>query len=874
MIRNITLSLLTFAALVSVLTYTHSASSNSLNQPIGAVLKSSNLILPLTTAFDVDRTDDTAAATACTDADNDCSLRGAIIAANADLSADPVVINLQPATTYNLTLTNATQENAAATGDLDITTTIHSVTIVGGGSSGPDATIIDAAGLTSGNMHDRSFQITGSGVTVIFQDVAIRNGQAADAGASGASTNPTSQNSTRAGGGILNGAGIDVNGVAVNGGGSVTLDNVTVQSCQILGKGDTVLNDHTTLDAWGGGLASLGATGNVIITDSTFTGNAALGGNGGNFNNGNASNAKGGSIYFGGGTLNINGSRIDNSNATGGIGGNSPGNQQNGGAGGTAQGGGVYVTAGTATINNTTFENCAAIGGNAGTGQNSGNFGGESGGGGLYTLGSVTVTNSTFDLNSSTGGRGGDSFGPDCFGAHASFDGGAARGGAILADAGSLIINTATFANNSAHGGNGGDGGKTNGGGACAQTQHGAGGLAFGGAVTNNNAATLNIKHATISSNDAQAGNSGVNQGGANLPARLVAEGTGGGIRVGSGSVTLENTIIAGNTAANGTGDTTGAPTPGPNVDGAVTSNGHNLLGVATDATGFTGTGDQTGANPMLAALADNGGPTQTMALTAGSPAIDAGVAAGATFDQRGRPRTYDDPGVANAATSDGTDIGAFELQPLCSLTCPTDIIVPNDTGLCGAVVDYTEPSGESCGRVTCDHPSGSFFAVGTTAVTCTSTAGPSCSFNVTVNDTENPIITLNGNVITLWPPNHSYQTVNVSDLVSGASDNCGSGIGLSSVFISKVTSDENENGNGDGNTLNDIVIAADCKSVQLRSERSGNGNGRVYTITFKVVDGVGNVATATAKVTVPKSQNGSTAVDDGAQYTVLGGCP
>ena len=60
MIRKITLSLLTFAALVSVLTYTHSASSNSLNQLIGAVLKSSNLILPLTTAFDVDRTDDTA----------------------------------------------------------------------------------------------------------------------------------------------------------------------------------------------------------------------------------------------------------------------------------------------------------------------------------------------------------------------------------------------------------------------------------------------------------------------------------------------------------------------------------------------------------------------------------------------------------------------------------------------------------------------------------------------------------------------------------------------------------------------------------------------------------------------------------------------
>jgi hypothetical protein len=98
--------------------------------------------------------------------------------------------------------------------------------------------------------------------------------------------------------------------------------------------------------------------------------------------------------------------------------------------------------------------------------------------------------------------------------------------------------------------------------------------------------------------------------------------------------------------------------------------------------------------------------------------------------------------------------------------------------------------------------------------------------------------------------------------------------VNINSVRIAKVTSDEPENSGGDGNTLNDIVIAANCKSVQLRSERMGNGNGRVYTITFKVTDASGNVSTATAKVTVPHSQNGSPAVDDGPQYTVLGGCP
>ncbi|HKB68152.1 MAG TPA: choice-of-anchor Q domain-containing protein [Pyrinomonadaceae bacterium] len=866
-------SLLTLVVLIGAfLSHTQSVSSNSSNQPVGAVLETSNLFLPLTTTFTVDRTDDTAAATACTPADNDCSLRGAIIAANADVSADPVIINLEPATTYNLTLTNATQENAAATGDLDITTSLHSVTIVGGGSSGPNATIIDAAGLTSGNMRDRVFQVTGSGVTFVLQDLAIQNGQAADDGASGASTNPAAQNSTRAGGGILNGAGIDVNGITVNGGGSITLTNVVVGMCQVLGKGDSIINQHTTLDAWGGGLASLGATGIVIVTNSTFTGNTAAGGDGGNFNNGAGSNARGGSIYSEGGTLNIDGSRIDNSAANGGNGGNQDQNgQTNASFGGTAQGGGVWVGSGTATINNTTFENTTANGGDSGTGGNGSEPAGPADGGGLYSLGTATVTNSTFHLAGATGGRSGDTFGSTCLGGHTSLEGGGARGGAIFADGGSLIINTATFANNFAIGGDGGNGGQTNGGLNCGA--HGKGGFAYGGAIANNNAAAVNIKHGTISGNNAQAGNTGVNQGGANKPPQLVAEGAGGGIRVGPASVTLENTIIAGNTAANGLGDTTGAPTPGPNVDGTITSNGHNLLGVATEATGFTGIGDLTGTNPMLAALADNSGPTQTMALSPGSPAIDAGVAAGDSFDQRGRPRTFDDPGVVNAATSDGTDIGAFELQPLCSLTCPGDISVPNDTGLCEAIVDYAEPSGAGCGRVTCDHPSGSLFPVGETTVICTSSVGPTCSFKVTVSDTEAPTITLNGDVITLWPPDHKYDTVQVSDLVASASDKCDAGVGLSSVFISQVTSDEVENGNGDGNTLKDIVIAPDCKSVQLRSERSGSGNGRVYTITFKVVDAAGNVATATAKVTVAKSQNGSAAVDDGPHYTVVGGC-
>jgi CSLREA domain-containing protein len=146
-------------------------------------------------------------------------------------------------------------------------------------------------------------------------------------------------------------------------------------------------------------------------------------------------------------------------------------------------------------------------------------------------------------------------------------------------------------------------------------------------------------------------------------------------------------------------------------------------------------------------------------------------------------------------------------------------------------------------------------------------------SANLTINSTP-PGIVLNGNNIELWPPNHSYHTINVTDLVASASS-CDGTVNLNSVVIDFVTSDEAENGNGDGNTNNDIVISCNRKSVQLRAERDGGGDGRVYTIHFKVTDSFGNVGTATAIVSVPKSQNGTAATDSGVHYTVTNAtCP
>ena len=87
------------------------------------------------------------------------------------------------------------------------------------------------------------------------------------------------------------------------------------------------------------------------------------------------------------------------------------------------------------------------------------------------------------------------------------------------------------------------------------------------------------------------------------------------------------------------------------------------------------------------------------------------------------------------------------------------------------------------------------------------------------------------------------------------------------------MTSDEPDNGNGDGNTMNDIIIAGNCRSVQLRSERAGPINGRVYVVTLRVRDASGNSTTKTVTLTVPVSVPLGPVVDDGPMNTVASAC-
>jgi predicted extracellular nuclease len=100
-----------------------------------------------------------------------------------------------------------------------------------------------------------------------------------------------------------------------------------------------------------------------------------------------------------------------------------------------------------------------------------------------------------------------------------------------------------------------------------------------------------------------------------------------------------------------------------------------------------------------------------------------------------------------------------------------------------------------------------------------------------------------------LWPANHKYVDVAATVVVSDNFDPS------PTVTLLSVTSNEPDNGEDDGNTVDDIVIVNDY-AFQLRAERSGSGTGRTYTITYEVTDSCGNSATGSALVSVPLSRS------------------
>jgi CSLREA domain-containing protein len=292
-------------------------------------------------------------------------------------------------------------------------------------------------------------------------------------------------------------------------------------------------------------------------------------------------------------------------------------------SGGSVAIGGGILAASDVTLTDCTISDSSVIGdavvGSSGT---------DAFGGGIWNDGTLTLVGCTVNGNSAFGG----SFSPT---GNSVDTGGTAHGGGIY-NVGTLTLQNCTFTANTAQGGRGGHN-------PLLGSGHGGnGGNGLGGAIKDS--FELTVINCTFSGNFAFYG-----PGGGGKTKGMDGAGHGGGIyRLNASNNHVGNTIIGGNTAT----------TDGPDVSGSFTSNGFNFIGIVdATGTGFPVQGDQTGMGPAgidpnLGSLADKGGPTDTMALLAGSNAINAGNDVSAPLrDQRGYARS----GVS--------DIGAFEFN-------------------------------------------------------------------------------------------------------------------------------------------------------------------------------------------------------------------
>jgi len=220
---------------------------------------------------------------------------------------------------------------------------------------------------------------------------------------------------------------------------------------------------------------------------------------------------------------------------------------------------------------------------------------------------------------------------------------GGANGGGVLNYQGMMIIRNSNIAHNHTNG--------------------------SGGGIDNVVAGILTMTNSTVSGNTANDLGGGIrNYAGtlvlnSNTIANNVADydqdggGDGGGIyydRGEYGLVDAKNNIIANNVDHSGELDCAYDPV----YSGTISSQGYNLVENPGNCV-FTAADDITDTDPLLGPLQHNGGDTLTHALLPGSPAIDAGSCSDATTDQRGWPRPFDIPDIANV--DDGCDIGAYE---------------------------------------------------------------------------------------------------------------------------------------------------------------------------------------------------------------------
>lgn len=661
-------------------------------------------------------------------------LRDAIQQANSNGEDD--IIYLSAGTWGNATLNGPTgQENAALTGDFDLTERDRTVIFEGAGAG---ITIID------GSQIDRVFHVH-ENVRAIFRNLTIANGLAYDSGFSG--TLPTERPAM--GGAIL----VEF--------GTLELDGVELRNNTA--RGADGAPSRAGRHAFGGAVAALNSE--VTVANSVFSGNEATGGVGGpgfsgqsggdgedgepGTDGGSGGSAHGAAIYSKESGLTISGSLFDANAGVGGRGGHggeggagklggAGGNGGGGGQGGTVRGGALFFDEGALDVSASVFQNSRAVGGDAGHGRRGGS-GGNSGGGGepngafggtsnvggwaqggaiWVGVGNVTVSGTRLidgylegglgglggiggnggNVDASTGGEGGSGgFGGE---------GGVAQGGGYFQNRGMASITESEIAGNEVVGGMGGPGGSGGRAGSSGDDGNpdvdggngapgGRGGDGHGGGIYIQNVDAV-VTNVTISGNQTSPGEGGLGGGqgtaqgngdpgreGGTSP-RGTSEGGGlwtddaadmtlrsatisnneailgtasGVFNDGSLHFVMDNTIVAGNKSDD---DIVGPinTTSSNNVIG----NGSALLGVSDGLNGNQIGSVSNVLDAGLGLLQDNGGPTRTHALIAGSVAIDTGLRDVIPItDQRGTLRPLQSP----------VDIGAYEFQRSVVVTLP-----------------------------------------------------------------------------------------------------------------------------------------------------------------------------------------------------------
>ncbi len=574
----------------------------------------------------------------------------------------------------------------------------------------------------------------------------------------------------------------------------------------------------------GGGIRNFGA---LTLSDVRIIGNRA--GTGGTATRLVGNGGRGGGIYNEGSVLTMTNCVVSgNRSGDGGTGGDGSG------GGHAAEGSGIYTRAGTATLTNVIISN--------NTGGTSTLEGGTGGIAAFFIGVNTTVVSMTSCVvSNNTAGEATGIFGTDAY-----------TGG--IWNEGQLTITNSTISGNVSNN--------------------------ISGGVMNRPLAILRLTNSTLSGNSALGAAAIENDidGLLFLTNCTITNNSSlglGAVHLNTQTAEVRNTIIAGNT--------------GGDVGGNFISRGNNVIGNSDNSSGFTNgiNHDQVGSgvsllNPRLGPLANNGGPTQTHALLAGSPALDAGnncvltntcpntLGVLLTTDQRGAgfPRAADS-GDANLTQT--VDVGAFEAQvsvediPNKSTTEDTPLSFNFNIGEAGSVTSVTATSG-SPALVPNDPANLNITGSGSTRtlnITPAANQAGLAVITVTVNSATasmSDTFVLTVNAVADTPSVTSATTFVNTQTTSGLviTRNAVDGAEITHFKITNITNGTLFKNNGTTQIANDSFITSAEANAGLRFTPASNLSSPATTFSFQVqgatnASGAGLGSAATASITVNK---------------------